>query len=141
MRIQRAANSPMREGLDVSQRWLGPDKGVIASWERGRQLSSENPELAERARSGELVVLPWKGGVERALKSGQKYGTNRYLAMWQGLCGQDLDIDPAYEVSRVCSVTGMTVVYTSDMSKYAGEDTDTGPLDLRDEPEVELSAG
>jgi hypothetical protein len=121
--IHRAVTTPIREGLDTEQRWLGPDKGVIAAWERGRQLSRENPELSSRARAGELMVLPWKGGVERALKSGQKYGTKRYLAMWLGLRGDDLDIDLTNETERRCTVTGMTVVYTSDPAKCAGEDT------------------
>jgi hypothetical protein len=122
-RIHRTVATPIREGLDTEKRWLGPDLGVIAAWERGRQLGRENPELSARARAGELMVLPWKGGVERALKSGQKYGTNRYLAMWLGLRGADLDVDLTNETELRCTVTGMTVIYTSDPTKYAGQDT------------------
>jgi hypothetical protein len=83
-------------------------------------MGAEQPDLAARARAGELVVLPWKGGVEKALKSGQKYGTLRYLAMWQGLRGDDLRIELRHETELVCAATGVTVVYTNDAAKYAG---------------------
>ena len=82
-------------------------------------MASENPSLAERARNGQLVVLPWKGGVEKAIKSKKKFGTFHYLAMWQGLRGEDLDVDPDREVFIDCSATGMTVTFTSDRDKYA----------------------
>jgi hypothetical protein len=39
--------------------------------------------------------------------------------MWQGLRGEDLDIDPDQEVSLTCSVTGMIVIFTGDFAKYA----------------------
>ena len=74
--------------------------------------------------AGELIVLPWKGGVERALKNAQKYGTKRYLAMWQGMRREDLDIDLANDQSLVCKATGVTVIYTNDASKYAGEEAE-----------------
>lgn len=124
MRIQRSANAAVRKGLDTSERWLGPDQGVIAAWERGRQFAVENSDLAGRALAGELIVLPWKGGVERALKNAQKYGAKRYLAMWQGMRREDLDIDLANDQSLVCTATGVTVIYTNDVSKYAGEEAE-----------------
>ena len=49
----------------------------------------------------------------------QKYGTLFYLAMWQGLRGEDLDIDLSEEIALNCTATGMTVVFTNDPSKYA----------------------
>lgn len=79
----------------------------------------ENPALAAQAQSGQFPLLPWKGGVEKATKKGQKYGTLYYLAMWQGLRGDDLDIDASKDHAIVCSVTGMTVVFTNDFAKYA----------------------
>jgi len=137
MRIYRESDAPKREGLDTLARWLGPDKGAIAAWERGREFATERPDLANRARCGELMVLPWKGGMERALKTGQKYGTKRYLAMWQGMRGDALDIDLDLDESRVCSATGMTVIYTSDVSKYAGADTNEAfTLSVQQEAEV-----
>ena len=121
-RVHRAVTTPSRQHLDTEQLWHGEDRGVIAAWERGRQKSSEDPELAARAKAGELIILPWKGGVEKALKSGQKYGTHRYLAMWQGLRGDDLDVDLSNEAQLQCTVTGVMVIYTSDVAKYAGKD-------------------
>lgn len=129
MRVKRSIDRPIRKGLTTEERWLGPDRGIIASWERGREISlessAESQELATRARNGELVILPWKGGVERALKNPQKFGTFRYLAMWHGLRGDDLEIDPDEETERLCTATGMTVVYTSDATKFAGSDSDS----------------
>ena len=124
MHIQRPINAKNRSGLTIEERWQGPDQGIIAAWERGREIG-ENPgrdteELAARARRGELPILPWKGGVERALKGKQKYGTKRYLAMWQGLRGDDLDVDLSNESELTCKATGVTVVFTSDASKYSG---------------------
>jgi hypothetical protein len=80
---------------------------------------TEDPSLAAQAANGQLVVLPWKGGVEKAIKAKQKFGTLYYLAMWQGLRGEDLNLDPAEEVVLNCTKTGMAVVFTGDMAKYA----------------------
>jgi hypothetical protein len=113
--------------MTVEERWKGGDNGVIAAWERGREISTEASDeakaLTARARAGELVILPWKGGVERALKA-KKYGTMRYLAMWQGLRGEALDINFERESERTCIATGMTVTYTNDSSKYAGQESE-----------------
>ena len=92
---------------------------MIACWERGREKSLQEPELAAQAREGRLMVLVWKGGVEKAIKAKQKVGTLFYLAMWRGLRGEDLDIDLAEEVTLTCAETGVTVVYTNDFAKYA----------------------
>lgn len=123
MRIQRSMDRPIRTGLTTEDRWLGADRGLIAAWERGREIAGEpgREELVEFVRAGRLVVLPWKGGVERALKSKQKFGTMRYLAMWQGLRGNDLDVDFSREVQVECSATGVVVTFTDDVAKYAGE--------------------
>jgi hypothetical protein len=77
-----------------------------------------------------LVVLPWKGGVVSAIKLGKKYGTLFYLAMWQGLRGEPLDIDTDLEVVRTCSRTGMVVTYTADRSRYSQgtEEVEPDPL-------------
>lgn len=118
MRVYRDVSEPPREGLSWDQRWEGPDRGLIACWERGRTKRLEDPELAAKASLDELVVLPWKGGVEKPIKGG-KYGSYLYLAMFQGLRGEPLDIDPSADTSRTCSRTQVTVTYTSDRSKFA----------------------
>jgi len=81
-------------------------------------MAVAKPDLATRASDGELVVLVWKGGFEKKL-DGQKYGTLQYLATWQGLRGDGLDIDMVSETSVTCTKTGMTVVYTAEVAKYA----------------------
>ncbi|TVQ47148.1 MAG: hypothetical protein EA371_08800 [Gammaproteobacteria bacterium] len=120
-RISRSINESIREGLTRDAMWNGPDRGLIKSWETGRQLRTRDPALADRAQRGELPVLGWKGGVEKAIQ-GKKYGTFLYLAQWQGLRGEDLQIDPSNDLDLVCSRTGVTVTYTADRTKYAGGD-------------------
>ena len=118
MKIHRPITEPIRKEGSWDERWKAEDRGLIACWECGRKYRVKNLSLAAQASSGQLVVLGWKGGVEKAIKKKQKFGTLYYLAMWQGLRGEDLSIDPNEEISLTCTVTGMTVVYTADMTKY-----------------------
>jgi hypothetical protein len=119
MKIFRAIREPIRSNLTWQELWNDIDQGLIACWERGREKSVEDAALAALAGNGQLVILPWKGGVEKAIKKKQKFGTLFYLAMWQGLRGEDLNVDPADEFILTCTSTGMTVVFTSDAVKYA----------------------
>jgi hypothetical protein len=119
MIISRSVAEPIRQYSDWDAQWAGPDRGLIACWERGREKAKENPDLAKRACSGQLVVLPFKGGAARAIKAEQKFGTHFYLAMWQGLRGEDLNLDMDGEYALTCTVTGLTVVFTGDPAKYA----------------------
>lgn len=116
--IHRSQNEPIRTGLSWNDRWKGSDKGLITCWETGRELRNKNPELAILAEGGELPVLGWKGGVEKKIIKGEKIGTLFYLAMWKGLRGEDLDIDPSLETELVCIKTGVRVIYTGDVKKY-----------------------
>jgi hypothetical protein len=111
-RLYRSIGEPVRDGLDWNDRWMGPDQGLIWCWERGRQMVAEEPDLAKAANEGELPLMPWKGGVEEKLKIERKAGTLQYLATWQGLRGEDLDIDREGERAIVCSRTGQTVVFS-----------------------------
>jgi hypothetical protein len=118
MRIKRSITAPVGEQLLWEQRWEGADRGLIASWERGREKRRESAELAALASQGQLVILPWKGGVDREIKSRKKYGSLLYLAMWQGLRGEDLDVDTRAETPVTCTKTNVTVVFTGDLTKY-----------------------
>ena len=113
-RLYRSINQPIREGLNWNDTWLGPDNGLIWCWERGRQERLERPHDAARAEKGELVPLHWKGGVREKLKIDKKPGTLKYLATWQGLRGEDLDITLDGERAVVCSRTGQTVVFSAE---------------------------
>ena len=119
MKVFRSVSEPIRQLKAWDARWAGPDRGLIACWERGREKGNEDSELAQRARDGQLVVLPFKGGVACTIKAEQKFGTHFYLAMWQGLRGEDLNLDTGDELAITCTVTGLTVVYTGDPAKYA----------------------
>jgi hypothetical protein len=112
-RLRRSIDQPIREGLSWSERWEGPDEGLICCWERGRQERLERPDDAARADKGELVGLDWKGGVKKKLAVEKKPGTLRYLATWQGLRGEDLDIELEDERVIVCTRTGQAVVFSA----------------------------
>jgi hypothetical protein len=79
-RIYRSCQKPIRENPFFDERWRGPDRGLITCWEVGRAKRIDDPELAERAKNGELPVLGWKGGVDRALEKKEKYGPLNYLS-------------------------------------------------------------
>ena len=118
LRVCRSITEPIRVGNNWDERWGSIHLGLITSWERGREMSTESPAIAEAARNGQLIILPWKGGVEKKIKKTEKFGTLNYLAMWQGLRGENLDIDINTDKAITCSVTNMIVTFTNDIKKY-----------------------
>jgi hypothetical protein len=69
LRLHRSILKPLSErGRTFKARWHGPDRGLIAAWEAGREFAYEHPDLASRAQAGELVTLPWKGGLSHLVK-------------------------------------------------------------------------
>lgn len=112
-RLRRSVKAPIREGLSWEETWRGPDDGLIYCWEHGRQERTQRPEDAKRADRGELVGLDWKGGVRKKLKADRMSGTLRYLATWQGLRGEDLDINLEGETVVVCSRFEQTVAFSA----------------------------
>lgn len=117
--MYRSITEPIRREPSFDERWGTLDLGLTTSWERGREKSVEEPQLAALAVAGQLPVLPWKGGVEKAIQKKIKYGALNYLAMWQGLRGEDLNIDVENETALTCTATGMTVVFTNDPAKFS----------------------
>jgi hypothetical protein len=95
----------------MDHRWHGSDIGLIWCWESGRMRATDSSDLAARAKSGELIELLWKGGVKPGLKLKKKLGTFQYLAYWQGLSGNDLDIDTDATPTLVCSASGVEVTF------------------------------
>ena len=116
--VQRPITSPLRSGLTRTQLWEDADKGLIKCWEIGRQRATRFPDLVDKCLANELPVLGWKGGVSRSLKKLEKFGSLKYLAQWQGLRGEDLDIDLGEERALTCSRTKMVVTFTPDRTKY-----------------------
>lgn len=104
--------------LSSEERFGSVERGLVTSWEIGRRQAVLSPELAQSALRGELPLLPWKGGVDRALKKRFKYGVLNYLAEWQGLRNEDLNIDTEAESAHVCSKYGVKVIFTNDYEKY-----------------------
>lgn len=111
--LYRSITCPIREDLSWSEMWEGQDKGLICCWERGRQKRIEEPEITARAEKGELVILAWKGGVEKKIKGKEKMGTLKYLATWQGLRGEDLNIALEDECAHICTRTRQKVIFSS----------------------------
>ena len=117
MRIKRDINEPSTYDRSWEERWRGPDRGLIAFWERGLAKAKEDPDLAKRVRQGELAVLPWNDGVEKSTQARRKYAPLKYLAAWQGLRGEPLDIALDQEVTLKCTRTEMEITYTADQAK------------------------
>lgn len=124
MRVSRSILEPIHDEQDYEKRINGDDKGLINAWQVGRKLAARDPDMAARAKNGELPVLGVKGGVERKIKA-DKVGSLWYLAQWQGLRGEGLDIDIDEEIEMVCSRTGVRVLYTSDTNKLFGSKEDS----------------
>jgi len=118
-RIYRSIKEPIRKDPTADEKWRGNDKGLILCWEEGRELAKNQPKLAKRAQQGELPMLSWKGGVKRNPKKKKKMGSFCYLAQWQGLRGDDLDIDLSGKHMIKCSRTGVKVSYTVESAIFA----------------------
>ena len=118
-RIYRSIQEPIRKDPTAEEKWRGKDKGLILCWEEGRELAKTQPKLAKRALRGELPMLSWKGGVKRNPKKKKKTGSFCYLAQWQGLRGDDLDIVLSDKQTIKCSRTGVKVSYTLETTIFA----------------------
>lgn len=116
-KIYRSFLEPDRENLTWEETWNQEDKGLIKNYEVGRALAIKEPELAEKAKRGELPVLGYKGGVEKALKKKEKIGALNYIAQWQALRGEDLNIDMDEEIVLTCTKTNVRVTFTMDLEK------------------------
>lgn len=117
MRFHFRINEPPTLGESSSERWEGPDGGLLCAWLRGIEKAQEDPELAAKCKAGELPVFGWKGGIAKPIKSKSKIGSLLYLAKWYGMRGEDLEIDTATEPRILCSRTGVTVTFTSNTAK------------------------
>lgn len=113
----RSIEEPIRKRLTWEELWKGSDGGLIACWERGREKAAENINLSQTCKDGELPVLAWKGGIDKKIK-GKKYGSLFYLATWQGLRGEDLNINLHQDISIICTRTNVEVIFTPNLLDY-----------------------
>jgi len=125
VKLYRNVDQPERTGLLWEDIWQDRDRGLIRSWEIGRRNAQLEPELAARCKAGELPPLAWKGGVSRTLKKLTRWGSHHYLAQWQGLRGEPLNLDTDSEETVICARTGMIITFTSDPAKLAKQATET----------------
>lgn len=117
MLIQACVNNQPAYQNDYDRRLKGPDHGLINAWIAGISYAKGHPDIAARAKAGELPVLPYRGGVERAIKTRHKIGALQYVAMWQGLRNEDLQLDTDAEPVMTCQRTGVPVTFTLDIKK------------------------
>lgn len=116
-KIYRSFSEPDRVNLSWEETWRQEDKGLIKNYEVGRALAKKEPELAEKAKRGELPVLGYKGGVDKTLKKKEKIGALNYIAKWQALRGEDLNLNLDEEIVLTCTKTDMRVTFTMDLEK------------------------
>lgn len=123
MIVARSISQPIGSERSPCDSRQGLEADLVAAWECGREKAREDPQLAHRAQLGALVPLPWQGGVTRAPKCPHPhmFGTFEYLAMWQGLRGDDLYIDTEQELERTCALTNVCVTFTTDAASLLGE--------------------
>ena len=125
----RSINTPIRKDLTWEESWKGDDAGLIYCWEKGVEMSFENPELAARAGQGELVKLHWTGGVYKKMVDPKNEkgeiineniieGTHNYLATLQGLRGIDLNINLDSKITLVCTKYNQKVVFKAMAFKH-----------------------
>lgn len=105
---------PPPEASVYVDRWGTVEATVLTCWHNGLQKRKEQgwAETAAQASAGELPLLPWRGGVDPEAKSAAtKVGTLQYLAMWQGLRGEDLAIDTGGQLTVTCTRTGVKMTF------------------------------
>ena len=122
-RVFRSFSTPKRVNPSYSERWNGSDKGLITCWEVGRTKRETDLILVKKAENNELPILGWTGGVAKKLVNPNKFGSLNYLAQWQGIRGQDLNIILTEEVVLECALTGMKVTFTPDITKYSQKES------------------
>ncbi|HET6328009.1 MAG TPA: hypothetical protein VFG04_25220 [Planctomycetaceae bacterium] len=98
--VTRSITTPVRKELKTAADiWDHSDKGLIFCWEKGREEREQKPDLAERAERGELVTVGQLGGEKYGM---WKRGSLQYLAWWQGLRGEDLNVSFVAEIEIIC---------------------------------------
>lgn len=117
MHIHHRHDSPPQAEADFDARMNGPDGGIVNAWLAGRDLRGSRPDLAAAASAGQLPVLPYRGGVDRPIKRKDKLGSLLYVAMWQGLRSDDLNVDASKDVQLVCTRHGVPVTFTPDWQR------------------------
>ena len=116
-KIYRSFNERDREGLSWKETWRQEDRGLIKNYEVGRALAIKQPELSEKALRGEFPALGYMGGTDEDLKLKKRIGALNYLAKWQALRGEDLNIDTEEERVLTCTKTNIEITFTLDMEK------------------------
>ncbi len=115
--IHQSIITPIRANLSWKTQWESFDKGIIKCWEVGREKAATEPALSQACLNNELPTLVWKGGISSPIK-GKKYGSLFYLAMWQGLRNEDLNINTEEERTLTCSKTKVSVTFTQNLTDY-----------------------
>ena len=105
---------------------LGMGNALEICYTTGKEMRDSDPELAGRAKRGELPVLNWPGGFGAEASPPRRFGSFFYLAQWQGLrgeqwhgiTGKNRNMSTSHPVGIKCAVTGMVTIFTKDARKY-----------------------
>lgn len=120
MIVRHKIGKPLPPLVTWDERWGSIDKGLITSWANGIEKANQDSDLRDAALRGELPRLAWQGGCgPKKLKLKAKFGAIQYLAMWQGLRGEDLHIDTEGTFTHECTKTGVAVTFTADLAVLA----------------------
>lgn len=105
----QVSEAPLRHQT-YAERWEGPDGGLIAAWRQGLLMRDHRPDWVQAVLRHELPELPWRGGGSEVIK-GKRPGTWLYLAMWQGLRGEALDVDTSQPLEMQCTRTQVRTLF------------------------------
>ena len=60
--VTRSISEPIRQGLNMVQRWDGPDRGLISCWEAGR--AANGTDTPNPWRAGTMNFIAWQQGFQ-----------------------------------------------------------------------------
>ena len=118
-RVFHPVDAALPAQVTRDERWEGSDRVLICSWSRSLDKAGETPSLREQALRDELMPLAWKGGADKAIKVGKRVGSLHYLAMWQGLRGETLDVDTDCTATLTCPRFQTLVTFTGHLQALA----------------------
>ena len=99
MILQVAIETPIRKNTNPNELWRQEDKGIIKTWELGREWSVSYPDMSISAKKGVLLELKretgetingkpsyvrlFKGGFDKKQKEILPSNENRKQKLWQ----------------------------------------------------------
>lgn len=83
----------------------------------GNRKGPRRPLVGGESSCGRAAFDGLEGRHRKPIKAKTKIGSTFYLATWQGLRGESLDIELGRDVRMTCARTGITFTYTDDLKR------------------------